>query len=519
MGSNNPSPAQYTLPPVDLAALPAGSEDTGTLALVHPTESELATAWTLSHSSWGAALDMERYHRRERFLTTVPLAREGGISHWMLTTTATPTATDAGGSEAAAGAAGTDRPVLASCESLRKRVLVASTTSSDAESGVVVREALTHGIASVYTDPRLRGRGYAGRMLLELGKRLRTWQGGIDGDARGGVVGRPPSAGSNGCNGDGSKPKTTEKRGSWGNLRTSAGEKEVVASVLFSDIGKKFYADKGWVPFPSTHVEFPPAPDTSGAVLGDQSAVAVKPLRYHDMPELCAADERLLRARLAAMATAADENGSRSNGQPSRGKKTTFLAFVPDVDTLLWHLMREDYMTEHIFGRTPDIKGALYEPSARPTSTPSTPANSTTSMTAPNTGHRMWCVWTRSYYSTILDDKSLEGNNLYILRFVSEEEAKADVGGSEAGGPDPSDKAVEAFKAIVALARREAREWKTGKVVMWNPSPFVRTLVARSGLSHSFVDREKDSISSLMWYGEGSVEEVEWVANEKYVWC
>lgn len=28
-----------------------------------------------------------------------------------------------------------------------------------------------------------------------------------------------------------------------------------------------------------------------------------------------------------------------------------------------------------------------------------------------------------------------------------------------------------------------------------------------------------ESIASLMWYGEGSAEEVDWIGNEKYAWC
>lgn len=31
--------------------------------------------------------------------------------------------------------------------------------------------------------------------------------------------------------------------------------------------------------------------------------------------------------------------------------------------------------------------------------------------------------------------------------------------------------------------------------------------------------REKASISSLRWYGEGSGEDVKWVCNEKFGWC
>jgi predicted GNAT family acetyltransferase len=79
-------------------------------------------------------------------------------------------------------------------------------------------EVITHGVASVYTNTKHRGRGYASRLMRELGEVLLTW-----------------------------KPETTS----------------CVVSVLFSDIGKKFYTKLGWRAFPSYHVEFDPLPGKS----------------------------------------------------------------------------------------------------------------------------------------------------------------------------------------------------------------------------------------------------------------
>lgn len=47
----------------------------------------------------------------------------------------------------------------------------------------------------------------------------------------------------------------------------------------------------------------------------------------------------------------------------------------------------------------------------------------------------------------------------------------------------------------------------------------VRGLVEKIGVEYEFVERDKESIVSLMWYGEEEGEEVDWVVNEKYVWC
>jgi len=54
---------------------------------------------------------------------------------------------------------------------------------------------------------------------------------------------------------------------------------------------------------------------------------------------------------------------------------------------------------------------------------------------------------------------------------------------------------------------------------MWNPTPKLRGLIDKCGVEYEFVNRDKDSIASLMWYGDEPTAEVDWVANEKYAWC
>jgi hypothetical protein len=45
-------------------------------------------------------------------------------------------------------------------------------------------------------------------------------------------------------------------------------------------------------------------------------------------------------------------------------------------------------------------------------------------------------------------------------------------------------------------------------------------LVNTTKLGYKNVDREHDSIPSLMWYGPGGDKaEVEWLHNEKFGWC
>jgi hypothetical protein len=230
-------------------------------------------------------------------------------------------------------------------------------------------------------------------------------------------------------------------------------------SVLYSDIGRTFYARHGWAAFESSHVAFKPA---EGALAEGQVARAIG---YHDLAELCAVDERLLRADLAR----------RRDGK-------THVALLPELDNLLWHLMREDYMTKSIFGRTPTVRGAV----------------------AGEPGKRVWAVWMRGYYGGL---KKKEGNTLHILRVVVEDPEQ------------PDEELVAGFRSIVQIAQHEAAEWKTQDVQMWNPTPKIRGLVEKCGVEFDFVNRDKDSIASLRWYGEEPTAELDWVANEKFAWC
>ncbi|EFX05759.1 hypothetical protein CMQ_3828 [Grosmannia clavigera kw1407] len=392
-----------------------------TLVLTHPTAAERERIWTQTHGMWGSALSLEQYVAREAFLTTAPLASDGGITHWILTdSTELPDR----------------RPILSSCESLRKPAAVSSTSTGTA----VVTDGMAHGVGSVFTDPQFRGQGYAGRMLTELGPRLKDWQAGGDNTHR------------------------------------------PLFSILYSDIGKTFYASKGWAVFPSTHFAF--AVDSKdgiedGTLLSASDTQPAAPLLADDLAALAAADEALLRARLVRVADL-----------------TPSAALLPGVDALHWHLVREKYMTQHILQRSPTVHGAIA-------------STASTNNTQP--GHRLWVVWTRTYHG---GPEATAGNTLHILRVVLE-----DVDDDDAAPANLSARHADGFRAIIALARAEAARWHCGDVQLWNPTPAVKTLTQKAGLTPTLVDRETDSIASLMWYGEGPTEEVAWVANEKYAWC
>ena len=413
MGSQT-SPSAASLPD-------ASSPD---LVLVVPSPEERSRTWSLTHPMWGPALAHDDYVTREAYLTTVPLAKDGGITHWILTVSGLPP---------------NERPILSSCESLLKHAIATHPpAAAEGRDDVEVVEGAAHGIASVFTDPQYRGRGYASRMMKELGPRLRNWQ----------VRGKDDTSA---CAPAASDPGPSS-----------------LFSVLYSDIGKKFYAKNGWAPFPSAHASFTPVA-AAAAVSEDPAGAALqaKPIGYHELAELSSVDEQLLRRAMAARA--------RATGK-------TCAAILPDLDAMLWHLMREDFMTKHIFGKTPAVRGAVFGPP----------------------GRRLWSVWMRGYYGGL--DKT-EGNTFHILRFVVEDETV-----------DAAYR-VQGFRSIMRIAQAEAAEWRSHDVQMWNPTDAVKELIAASGLPHTFVDRDSDSIASLMWYGKDSQADLDWVLNEKYAWC
>ena len=97
-------------------------------------------------------MPLSMYLRRETHLENQAFTKDGGITFWILVDSTLPP---------------NGRPILGSCESFRKRALVARAGK--------LEDAVSHGIGSVYCNPDYRGRGYAQRMIDELGKNLDTW--------------------------------------------------------------------------------------------------------------------------------------------------------------------------------------------------------------------------------------------------------------------------------------------------------------------------------------------------------
>ncbi|KAK8108628.1 hypothetical protein PG984_014429 [Apiospora sp. TS-2023a] len=380
----------------------------------HPTPEECAEAWSATASSWKDSLTLPEYLEEAQYLTTVPLARNGGRTMWILVDKELPPG---------------QRQVLCSCESFRKRALI-----SDAKG--IVKEGIVHGIASVFCPPEYRGRGYGTRLMKELAQVLREWQ-------------------------------------------SEYGRKSM-GSVLYSDIGKKYYGRLGWLPNPQNgHFVFPPVKMENSTA---------RPVLEAGLGKLCLRDEAMVRK---AMAT------------PSPSTKQKRVVILPDLDHMLWHIRKEDFATDHIFGKRAEVKGAI----------------------AGSPGKQVWAAWVRRYYRRTGDhsDKDKEkqdGENvLYILRLAMEGDETANRPHEGSQLPPHTDAYTEqaaALQAVLRAAQAEATVWRLDHVHLWEPSPLVRRLLGQSSLDATWVERHECSIASALWFNKDAPV---WVNNEYYAWC
>ncbi|KAK4574513.1 hypothetical protein LTR86_001354 [Recurvomyces mirabilis] len=379
-------------------------KDSSELHLVVATSKELLQQQHDNSGEWKGALSLEAYLRREEFLLQQQLTKDGGLTPWMLVY------------QPQNG----PRQVLCGCESIKKKALIARNGQ--------VEETVVHGVASVFCPPKYRGRGYAGRMMHDVAKRLKTWQ--VD------------------------EGQISE------------------FSILYSDIGKDIYAARGWQPFPSLHVTLP--------------AKVTAPSSSIHLSELCQKDEQLLRKRL----------------QSHELSGRTAVALLPDFRTLQWHNAREDFVARELYSNNARVmeggRGAT--------------------VTLEN-GHQASCYWTRVW----TNPQEEAPNTLHILRLIIEGE-----GGDEYDFGPATDEGVakmknqpivKAVSAMFAAAQNAADAAGMDEVQIWNPTSITLAAVKLLDTNAAVVTREKESITSLQWYGEGSWQDVDWICNEKYAWC
>ena len=272
---------------VDPATLPNG--DSPDLELVIASPEELQQCILLDFTSWGGPLSAEAYLRREEHLWATDLSQNGGLSGWILV--------DRNDQKS-------PRNILAACESIRKRALVASKTAKE------VKDTWAFAIGSVYCREEYRGKGYAVRMMAELRQKLEYWQ------QKGGL-----------------KTEFTVLYSDIGKVcpREMAG--------LTIDVNQNFYAKNGWIPYASCHISLPAKRDV-------QQSSRPRMLRAEDVADLCQKDEQILRQAL---------------GDFSSQNHDFRLAWIPDAATMQWHHAREEFLSTELLEKIPEVKGALIE--------------------------------------------------------------------------------------------------------------------------------------------------------------
>lgn len=395
-----------------MAALQDGDlpdSNSSDLVLQHPTTDECLAIWNTTVASWCDSLTIPLYLKESLFLTTIPLARNGGMTSWVLVHKDLPPG---------------KRPILCSCESFRKLSLTSDPSGN-------VKDNIVHGIASVFCPVPYRRRGYARRMMQELANELHTLQ-----------TDRLPCVGS----------------------------------TLYSDIGKEYYFKLGWLPnTKNSQVEFQPKTGLWPA--------SAKTVLESDLEELCNRDEAIIRSQ---MATPTSDFGAR-------------FTIIPDLAHMGWHIGKEDFATNYLFGKSPTAKGVKAGPP----------------------GSQLWATWTHRYYGR---PDETANNVLYILRLVMERDETATRLPSDSTKKPPKDVYEEQarhLKTILQAAQAEAAEWKLDVVKLWDPTPLVLDLLSQSGLEYTVTERQEDSIASLLWYDcEGGMDKTPplWVNNEHYAW-
>ncbi|QKX57948.1 uncharacterized protein TRUGW13939_05068 [Talaromyces rugulosus] len=313
------------------------------------------------------------------------------------------------------------RTILSSCETYRKPAYLAYKGR--------VEDIVCHGVGSVFARPEFRGRGYAGRMMAELSQILDTWQ--------------------------------TENQP----------RKQGIFSVLFSDIGKKFYSRYGWKPFMSTHITLP-------SINEDHFKTSVAMAKLPVARPMSADDVR--QSMCGEIVEHKERNLLLGASQKS---PTAKVAIAPDYDHMSWHWAREDfYVDRGIFAnKKPQVRGAAVD------------------------HQNVYCAWVRT-----LGD-SPESHTLHILRFSYDEPVTVP---GEMG-------TIEALAAVIRRAQYEAHALNVKKVEFWNPTSMVEKAAKLLDPDVQVEHREESSVCSLKWNGAklGLGDEVEWFWNEKYSWC
>ncbi|KAL4980892.1 hypothetical protein BDW66DRAFT_853 [Aspergillus desertorum] len=117
---------------MDTTQLPLSTSPS--LTLTHPTPAETQQIWDQTSALWTDALTVPQYLEEYAYLLTVPLARDHGITQWILVDNVNHET----GTEGDSTQRESKRTVLASCETFRKRALTPIDTRAARRRGALM---------------------------------------------------------------------------------------------------------------------------------------------------------------------------------------------------------------------------------------------------------------------------------------------------------------------------------------------------------------------------------------------
>ncbi|OSD08107.1 hypothetical protein PYCCODRAFT_386283 [Trametes coccinea BRFM310] len=409
------------------------------LSLFAATPEQVLESRKRTAVQWAVGQSVEEYLERDAIMDRHEHAANGRLITWVLAPRSDPTTLD----------------FMCSCETFRRTAVVAKRAKEvDARE---VREVTAYGVASVYTPPAKRGKGYARHMM-----RLVHW------------VLAPRSA------------LPAEFPAEWGappdiDVLRVLGVANAQFSVLYSDVGHAFY--QGCGPTPSGNdgwvvkgaLETSRMLDASSADdPGAPSAAAPPPPPGLNLQRLAEEDVLALYARDA---TWIKDDLSHFAGATSR----TLFSFLPDGGVGAFVMRRVMDFAPGLRPVRPTVQWglALLPQGARDLQD--------ALRRRPDAGPLPFVTWT-------LDIRT-SPRTLVVARLRADERT---------------------FPVLLERLLAAAREARVEKVEFWYLRPELRAVAEARGWA---TKERAEHLSAVRWYGEEKDDELEWVYNEKFCWC
>lgn len=296
--------------------------------------------------------------------------------------------------------------IVASCEATRKTVFIAGKGTSSSDGFI---EATGYAIASVHTNPQYRRLGMAAYMLRKLQENM---------------------------------------------------DAESECSVLYSDIGKLYYANLGWDVFPSEQATIHLHTDGK---FNTSEPSKTHYLTLDELPPLCEKDVAALKAKFARLAV---------------DKAKTHVAFAPDFAQISWQMAREEFIAGVLFEKAVERRGAI------------------------TIDGRSWVYWIHDWRE----------KKLKILRIVTDTESTEE---------QKIWDVVELLRAAAAEASAweftKVLLWNPDGTVTRGIKGFHN--FHENQVDVIFDERKDSSIPSLRWKKGRSTGDTVWEDNDFYAWC